>query len=160
MEKPIYIIDGDRFDDLESFYDEVERSLIPDVEWGRNPDSFNDILRGGVGLPRTFILVWKNSKRSRQTLGYEETVKFWQEVKARSIRTSLYVERLHHPETKNIKDEILITKILEKDEKDKVWLAKLDDKIAAAQQGQGTTVFDWLIDMIRDDRKDVEFRPE
>lgn len=157
MDKPIYVIDGDHFSDLEGFYDEVEKYLIPDVEWGRNLDSFNDILRGGVGLPRTFILIWKNSEKSRLTLGFEETVKFWQEVKERSIRTDLMIERKRHPENKDVKDAILIEKILEKD---KVWLAKLDEKINLARQGQGTTVFDWLLDMIRDDKKDVEFRPE
>lgn len=49
--------------------------------WGRNFDAFNDVLRGGFGTPeRGFVLLWTNSERSREALGYEATVR-WLEQK-------------------------------------------------------------------------------
>jgi len=39
-------------------------------------DAFNDILRGGFGTPEEgFVLRWKNSTRSQESLGYPETVR-------------------------------------------------------------------------------------
>ncbi|MBA7475548.1 hypothetical protein ES707_10919 [subsurface metagenome] len=75
--KSVYEIDGDKFDDLESFYDHVSQILIPGSEWGENLDAFNDILRGGFGTPEGgFVLRWMNSDRSREKLGYPETVRY------------------------------------------------------------------------------------
>jgi RNAse (barnase) inhibitor barstar len=75
--KPILEIDGERFDDLEGFWDEVSRVLVPNAYWGRNLDAFNDILRGGFGTPEGgFVLRWKHSARSRRTLGHEATVRW------------------------------------------------------------------------------------
>lgn len=45
-------IDGTRFDDLEGFWNEVSRQLIPGADWGRNLDAFNDTLRGGQAQER------------------------------------------------------------------------------------------------------------
>lgn len=68
-------INGDNFASLEEFYAEVSRKVIPEADWGRNLDAFNDILRGGFGTPEDgFVLVWKNHSVSRERLGYEETV--------------------------------------------------------------------------------------
>jgi RNAse (barnase) inhibitor barstar len=74
--KPVYEIDGSQFSTLEGFYDEVSRVLIPGANWGRNLNAFNDILRGGFGTPEGgFVLRWKDSKLSRERLGYSETVR-------------------------------------------------------------------------------------
>jgi len=71
-----YVLDAGRFSTLEEFYDEISRVVIPQAEWGRNLDAFNDILRGGFGTPETgFRLRWINSERSRNTLGYAETIR-------------------------------------------------------------------------------------
>ncbi len=76
MPKPIYEIDGRDFTSLQEFYDVVSRVLIPGVEWGRNLDAFNDILRGGFGTPDGgFVLRWVNSALSRERLGCAETVR-------------------------------------------------------------------------------------
>src|SRR6266540_7528821 len=76
MAKPILEFDGGRVHDLDSFYDEVSRKLIPGAEWGRNLDAFNDVLHGGFGTPpEGFILVWRNSELSRQRLGHSEYAK-------------------------------------------------------------------------------------
>jgi RNAse (barnase) inhibitor barstar len=81
MTKPILEIDGARFDTLEGFYEEVSERLIPGANWGHNLDAFNDILRGGFGTPEDgFVLRWVNSDRSREALGYPETIR-WLEVK-------------------------------------------------------------------------------
>ena len=71
-----YEIDGERFSTLEEFYEEVGRTLVPGVDWGRNLDAFNDILRGGFGTPEEgFTLIWKNASLSRERLGYRETIR-------------------------------------------------------------------------------------
>lgn len=81
--KPIVEIDGTRFDTLDGFWDEISARLIPGIKWGRNFDAFNDILRGGFGTPEGgFTLRWVNFQRSRETLGYAETVR-WLEKKVR-----------------------------------------------------------------------------
>jgi RNAse (barnase) inhibitor barstar len=57
--KKIYTIDGNNFNSLEGFYEEVSNILIPGASWGRNLDAFDDILSGGFGTPdEGFILVW------------------------------------------------------------------------------------------------------
>ena len=74
--KPAFEINGARINDLESFYDEVEKALIPDAVWGRNLNAFNDILRGGFGTPDGgFVLVWKHHKLSRERLGRQYTLR-------------------------------------------------------------------------------------
>ena len=111
-------IDGDLFDNLAGFYDEISRQLIPGAAWGRNFDAFNDILRGGFGTPdEGFILVWRNHERSRELLGYDETV--------REIRSWL---GLCHPSN----------------------IPHVREQLAAAERREGTTVFDWLVEIIRD----------
>jgi len=77
MAKPILEFDGDRVHDLDSFWDEVSRALIPGAEWGRNLDAFNDILRGGFGTPEGgFVLRWVRADISRAALGYPQTVRY------------------------------------------------------------------------------------
>lgn len=74
--KRFYEINGDNFDTLEEFFDEISKVLIPGAKWGRNLDAFNDILRGGFGTPEEgFVLKWVNSARSKQVLGYPETIR-------------------------------------------------------------------------------------
>lgn len=78
-DKPVRVVDGIRIDNLEGLWDEVTRSLIPGTEWGRNLDAFNDILRGGFGTPEDgFVIRWLNVERSRQVLGWNETVRWYE----------------------------------------------------------------------------------
>ena len=84
MPKPIIEIDGARFNTLDSFWDEISARLIPGASWGRNFDAFNDLLTGGVGTPGGgFRLRWVNFQRSREALGYTETI-HWLENKIQS----------------------------------------------------------------------------
>jgi RNAse (barnase) inhibitor barstar len=82
--KTRYEIDGTQFEDLQGFYDEVSRKLIPGASWGRNLDAFNDILSGGFGTPpEGFTLIWRNSAISRSRLGHSEYAKLVEERLAR-----------------------------------------------------------------------------
>ena len=91
MSKTTYVINGSAFNDLEGFYEEVGKRLVPGANWGRNLDAFNDILRGGFGTPEAgFRLVWNDSARSRQILGHRET--------ARRLRQRL---ETCHPESRD-----------------------------------------------------------
>ena len=84
--KQMLQVDGAEFSTLEGFYDQVSRRIIPDAEWGRNLEAFNDILRGGFGTPEDgFIFCWHNHEISKRNLGYDET--------ARQLRKRL--ERCH-----------------------------------------------------------------
>jgi RNAse (barnase) inhibitor barstar len=75
--KTTYVINGQDFSTLDEFYEVISKVLIPGVEWGRNLDAFNDILRGDYGTPREgFVLRWINSELSRERLGYLETIRF------------------------------------------------------------------------------------
>ncbi|MHC4741569.1 MAG: barstar family protein [Planctomycetota bacterium] len=121
-QKKRFIIDGSRFDTLETFYDEVERILCPDLsfQWGRNLDAFNDILSGGFGsfeYEEPIDLIWKHAEKSKTDLGYEETV--------RCLRKWLW--RCHLANRSHIKEEI-----------------------RQAKQGNGQTIFDMLIEIIEE----------
>jgi len=82
-------IDGDRFDDLAGFYDAISGILAPGVFWGRNLDAFNDVLRGGFGTPEGgFVLRWRHASRSRDRLGYPETVRYLEQKLTRCHPTN------------------------------------------------------------------------
>ncbi len=71
-----YVLDGKRFNTLEEFYTEVGRVLVDGRTWGENLDALSDLLRGGFGLiPDEFRLIWRHAERSRERLGYTETVR-------------------------------------------------------------------------------------
>jgi RNAse (barnase) inhibitor barstar len=73
---PEFELDGARIHDLDGFYAEISRVLIPGAEWGHNLDAFHDILGGGFGTPEGgFTLVWHESEQSRRYLGHAETVR-------------------------------------------------------------------------------------
>jgi RNAse (barnase) inhibitor barstar len=113
-----YVIDGRSFTDLEGFFDEVSRKLIPGVRWGRNLDAFDDILRGGFGTPEDgFELAWESHEHSQDALGHAEA--------ARQLERRL---QSCHPDNR----------------------ALVENELKIARAGSGPTVFDWLIEIIRD----------
>jgi RNAse (barnase) inhibitor barstar len=93
----VFELDGSRINDLDGFYAEVSRVLIPGTGWGRNLDAFDDILDGGFGTPEGgFTLVWRESEQSRRRLSHVETVRVLEQRLGRchpSNRASV-VERL------------------------------------------------------------------
>ena len=81
-ERRTYVIDGNRFSNMEGFYDEVYRVMTKGKAWdsrtGHNLDSFNDVLRGGFGMHgygEPIRIVWKNYDKSKEDLGAEKTGK-------------------------------------------------------------------------------------
>lgn len=83
--RPIFIIDGSRFDDLEGFYCEVDRVFTKDIpfETGHNLDAFNDILRGGFGTHERgepITIRWISFSKSRKDLGYAATAEYHKDI--------------------------------------------------------------------------------
>lgn len=84
MTTPVLEVDGSRIPDLDGFYEEVSRAVIPGAAWGRNLDAFDDILSGGFGTPPGgFTLVWRESELSRRNLGHAETARVLEKRLAR-----------------------------------------------------------------------------
>ena len=114
-----FVIDGNNFDDMESFYNECERAFnVRHGSWGRNLDALIDILRGGWGnIPEddNFIVIWKNSDISKKRLGHRYRVK---QLKRR-------LKYCHSD-----------------------WYEKINKDIIAAQNGMGPTTFDDLVRII------------
>ena len=52
MERMQIVIDGSKFSTLEGFYTEIDNLLTKNLSWqtGHNLDAFNDLLRGGFGV--------------------------------------------------------------------------------------------------------------
>ncbi len=74
--QPEYVLDGERFDTLEEFYAEVRRVIVNGEPWGESLDALNVLLSGGFKqIPKGFRLVWRHAERSRERLGYPETVR-------------------------------------------------------------------------------------
>jgi RNAse (barnase) inhibitor barstar len=101
MPKPIIEIDGSRFHTLDDFWEEISTRLIPDAVWGRGFDAFNDILRGGFGTPEGgFRLRWINFQRSREALGFPETVRCLEKK----------VQRCHPDNVKFVRQDIKLAR--------------------------------------------------
>lgn len=71
-----FILDGNKFDDLEGFYNEINKLLTKNIEFkaAHNLDAFNDLLRGGFGVheyAEPIIIKWINYKKSKIDLGGE-----------------------------------------------------------------------------------------
>jgi hypothetical protein len=68
--KPVLVIDGNRFDDFESWAREVGQQLLQDERCNGNLDAFNDILRGGFGTPEGgFVLAGSTRSGPGRSLG-------------------------------------------------------------------------------------------
>src|SRR5690606_6165861 len=75
------VIDGNRIHDIASFYDEINRVFMVDVDWplAHSLDALDDMLYGGYGAldgnaPAT--LVWTNYENNRRDLGPDATRAF------------------------------------------------------------------------------------
>lgn len=75
------VINGNNFNDLDGFYDEVARVFTDgSCPFGRNLDALNDLLIGGNGVYKVgepVLIKWKNANKSRMDLGYNETAKYY-----------------------------------------------------------------------------------
>ena len=50
QEKPVFVLDGSRFADLEGFARELS-PVVPEDTWEGNLNAFDDVLSGGYGTP-------------------------------------------------------------------------------------------------------------
>lgn len=74
-------IDGNNFNDLEGFYDEIAR-VFTDGSFpiGHNLDALNDLLIGGNGVYKVgepVLIRWENANKSRIDLGYNATANYY-----------------------------------------------------------------------------------
>ena len=68
------IIDGKNFNNLEGFYNEIDKKLTKNLKWktGHNLNAFNDLLRGGFGVHEygePLLIRWINFSKSKNELG-------------------------------------------------------------------------------------------
>ena len=71
-----FILDGNKFSDLDGFYTEIGNLLTDNKSWkiGHNLDAFNDLLRGGFGMheyEEELVIKWINYNKSKKDLGNE-----------------------------------------------------------------------------------------
>ena len=83
MNKKTIIINANHFSDLATFYEEMDKLFMHNMDWkmGHSLDALNDILYGGFGVyqPGEPVLVlWQNVPKSKNDLGVEETRKNYQ----------------------------------------------------------------------------------
>ena len=132
MKRKKFIIDGSKIKDLDSFYTEAGKVLCPNFKWGRNLNAFDDILRGGFEsfeYEEPIDLVWKDAEISKKVLGYQETVR---QLRRWLIRSYI---NFNFSAIKEIKK-----------------------KIRQAKQGLGPTIYDWIIEIIQDNKNiNLEF---
>ncbi|MEN4902932.1 barstar family protein [Luteimonas sp. TWI1416] len=77
------LLDGSRIHDIASFYDEINRVFMAEVDWTLGPslDALDDMLYGGYGAldgDAPVTLVWTAFEKNRQDLGVETTRRFLQ----------------------------------------------------------------------------------
>ena len=70
----IFILDRNNFNDINGFYDEIDKLLTKDLTWktGHNLDAFNDLLRGGFNVfefGEPITIRWINYNKSKKDLG-------------------------------------------------------------------------------------------
>lgn len=79
----IFVIEGDRISNYKEFCEEFSGVVLSGkYQWNGNLDAFNDILRGGFGDiedDESFSIIWKASDKSKESLGYPETIKLLEE---------------------------------------------------------------------------------
>ena len=75
----VFEIEGRDINDIESFYDEINRKLCPSFKgFGRNLHALHDVLQGGFGAfeyEEPIKLIWRNAARSKKVLEIAETLK-------------------------------------------------------------------------------------
>ena len=118
-------INGDNFQDIEGFYEELNHLLMKDENWKLEAslDAFNDLLYGGFGAIKDYDeleIIWLNSEKSKEDLGFETT-------------KSYYRHKLEHPE---------------------IYSSKFaQEKLEELESGKGQTYFEILLEIISEHPK-------
>jgi len=98
--KETLTIDGEHFNNLDGFYDEIAK-VFTDGSYpiGHSLDAFIDLLIGGNGVYNVgdnVLVRWKNSSKSRKDLGYNATVKYYEDK----------IKLCHSSNTKNFQKKL------------------------------------------------------
>lgn len=87
MNRKKIIINGNNFDNVDGFRNEINRVLTSGegLTWTKwsNLDAFNDFLRGDFGVHEYYepiVIIWENANKSKIDLGYNTTVKYYEEI--------------------------------------------------------------------------------
>ena len=83
MQKMKLEIDGNNFQTIDGFYAELNRLTMADEDWklGASLDAFHDFLCGSYGSLKGFEqleIIWLNSEKSKNDLGFETTLQYYQ----------------------------------------------------------------------------------
>jgi len=83
MQKKKLEINGNNFQTIEGFYAELNRLAMADEDWklGASLDAFHDFLYGTYGSINGFEqleIIWLNSEKSKNDLGFETTLQYYQ----------------------------------------------------------------------------------
>ena len=116
------IIEGKNINNIETFYEEVNRVFMSDEHWkiAQSLDALNDMLYGSFGEIKgkeKIQLIWKDIEKNQKSLGFQTTLEFYQ-------------NKLKSPEVFNRK--FILTKIDE------------------LQNGVGLTFFEIVLEIISD----------
>ena len=70
----IFILDGNKFSNIEGFYNEIDTLLTKDIDFktGHNLNALNDLLCGGFNvheLNEPITIKWINYNKSKKDLG-------------------------------------------------------------------------------------------
>jgi RNAse (barnase) inhibitor barstar len=74
--KPTLVIEGSNIHDISSFYEEINRVFMSEVDWklGANLDALNDMFYGAYGALKgaePFTLVWQGMEKAGPTWGWK-----------------------------------------------------------------------------------------
>jgi len=113
-------IDGNNVHDIPSFYDEINRVFMANVDWrlGQSLDALNDMFYGGYGEidgGEEITLIWKGFEKNREDLGLKLTKAY-------------YRNKLESPSTFNIE--------------------LIKDNLAELENGTGKTYFEIILEII------------
>lgn len=77
------IIEGKNINNIETFYEEVNRMFMSQENWkiAQSLDAFNDMLYGSFGEIKgkeKIQLIWKDIEQNQKSLGFETTLGFYQ----------------------------------------------------------------------------------
>src|SRR5690606_21255262 len=81
---PSFTINGDLINGIGDFYDQINLLFMQGEDWkiGQSLDALNDLFHGGFGAHRSmdkFDLIWTNVAKSKNVLGLETTIEFYQD---------------------------------------------------------------------------------
>lgn len=131
-----FIIDGTQFTNLEEFFDHVGAVLIPGEYWGRNLSAFGDILYWPQG-EEPYTLIWRHADLSRERLGYAEMARWFERELEWTVQWCEGDQAAKLSWSEESLQELRATNI-----------PYFQEHLAAAQRGEGQTLFDKLIEII------------